>query len=82
MKVSYTACDRCGEAISTGYALIGELRRLTEKAEHEESVLLPGEYCTACFVGSCMAQKLGLEETEKYGTNPVDLKTPRIKPLL
>ncbi len=81
MKVQYTACDRCSEAISTGYVGSGELRRLTESGHKEEPVLPAGEYCTACFVGACMVGKLGLEETGKYGVKE-ESKPPRVKPLL
>lgn len=73
MKISYTACDKCTQQISSGYVLQGPLVRLADGIT-ETVVLEPGDYCTACFVGACMAHKLGMEETGKYGT--------REKPLL
>lgn len=77
MRISYIACDRCSEPISEGYILTGTLIRIYEKGEKEDPALEVGEYCTACFVGVCMARKLGLDEdpaTSKFGT--------REKPLL
>ena len=81
MRVSYLACDRCHDPISSGYTFAGKLVKIQGEVE-TPLIEEPGDFCSACVLGLMMTGT-PMEDTGKYGTPPPAIPpAKREKPLI